>query len=110
MENAYDVNTITYEQFKDLIANGDDSHDNQIRVTKSGIVFLSEDTVGADQIEDIAFRFESFDAENDYIGKAASEDENHVSQMYNALKSNWDDNCPKTYIDDWRINPYKNYV
>lgn len=33
----YDIRTITLEQFRHLIAHGDDKHDNQIRVTKSGI-------------------------------------------------------------------------
>ena len=61
----YDIRTITLEQFRHLIAHGDDKHDNQIRVTKSGMVYLS-DIVGADQLDNIAFRFETFDA-NEFI-------------------------------------------
>ncbi len=42
---AYDIRTITLEQFRMLIACGNDRHNNQIRVTKSGMVYLSEDIV-----------------------------------------------------------------
>ena len=35
----YDVESMSLEDFKDLIASGDDTHDNQIRVTKTGKVF-----------------------------------------------------------------------
>lgn len=95
----YDIRTITLEQFRHLIANGDDKHDNQIRVTKSGMVYLS-DIVGADQLDNIAFRFETFDANNDYIGKVASEDDRHVKPLFNALKGNWEKGCTRSYIDD----------
>ena len=95
----YDIRTITLEQFRHLIAHGDDKHDTQIRVTKSGMVYLS-DIVGADQLDNIAFRFETFDANNDYIGKAASEDDRHVKPLFNALKENWEKGCTRSYIDD----------
>ena len=42
---AYDIRTITLEQFRMLIACGNDRHNNQIRVTKGGMVYLSEDIV-----------------------------------------------------------------
>ena len=35
---AYDIREITLEQFRMLIACGNDSHNNQIRVTKSGLI------------------------------------------------------------------------
>ena len=31
----YNVDTLTIEQLRDLIASGDDSHSNQIRITKN---------------------------------------------------------------------------
>lgn len=101
MAKRYNILTITISDLKELIANGDDRHDNQIRVTKDGQVFLSQDIVGADNIENIAFRFESFDAGNDYVGQQASEDDEFINGLYNALKQNWNDNCPRTYIDCW---------
>ena len=57
---AYDIRTITLGQLRLLIACGNDSRNNQIRVTKSGMVYLSEDTVGAEQLDDVAFSFETF--------------------------------------------------
>ena len=105
----YDIRNITLEQFRQLIAEGDDRHDNQIRVTKDGMIYLSEDIVGADQLDNIAFRFETFDACNDYVGKAASEDDNHIIPIFNALKGNWESGCRKTYVDDYRLHDYGNY-
>ena len=71
--------------FGQLIAEGDEKHNNQIRVTKDGMVYLSQDIVAAEQMDDIAFRFETFDAGNDYVGKTASEDDNLVKPIFNAL-------------------------
>ena len=50
---THDIRTITLEQFRMLIACGHDSHNNQIRVTKSGMVYLSEDIVGSEQLDEI---------------------------------------------------------
>ena len=77
-----DTRNITLNQLRKLIASGDDRHDNQIRVSKNGMVYLSQDIVGADQLEDVAFRFETFDSGNDYVGKEASEDDDHVKPIY----------------------------
>lgn len=105
----YDIRSITLEQLRKLIASGDDRHHNQIRVSTAGMVYLSQDIVGADQLDDVAFRFETFDAGNDYVGKAASEDDYHVKPIYNALKGNWENNCAKTYVDDYKICNYGKY-
>ena len=78
---AYDIRTITLGQFRLLIACGNDSRNNQIRVTKSGMVYLSEDIVGAERLDDVAFSFETFLAHNGYVGVAAAEDDSHVIQM-----------------------------
>ena len=102
MNKRYNINTFTIEEFRELIANGDDSHHNQIRVTKSGEVFLSQDVTGAQNIEDIAFRFETFNRHNGYIGEEASKDDD-VILMYNALIKNWGKGSPRTYLDTWRI-------
>ena len=102
----YDIRHITLNQFRQLLANGDDSHDNQIRVSKDGMVYLSQNVIGAEQLEDVAFRFETFDAGNDYVGKEAAKDDEFVKMLYNALKGNWEKGCPNTYIDDYRFNDY----
>lgn len=41
---CYDIRTITLEQFRHLIASGNDRFDNQIRVSKNGDgIFISRD-------------------------------------------------------------------
>jgi hypothetical protein len=79
---AYDIRTITLEQFRMLIACGNDRHNNQIRVTKSGMVYLSEDIVGSEQLDDVALCFETFSAHNGYVGVKAAEDNSHVIPLY----------------------------
>ena len=98
---AYDIRTITLEQFRMLIACGNDSHNNQIRVTKSGMVYLSEDIVGAEQLDDVALSFETFSAHNGYVGVKAAEDNSHVIPLYYALIGNWEKGCRHTYIDNF---------
>ena len=90
---AYNMRTITLEQFRMLIACGNDRHNNQIRVTKSGMVYLSEDIVGSEQLDDVALCFETFSAHNGYVGVKAAEDNSHVIPLYYALIGNWVDGC-----------------
>ena len=98
---AYDIRTITLEQFRMLIACGNDSHNNQIRVTKSGMVYLSEDIVGSEQLDDVALSFETFSAHNGYVGVKAAEDNSHVIPLYYALIGNWTIGCSHAYIDSF---------
>ena len=98
---AYDITTITLEQFRMLIACGNDGHNNQIRVTKSGMVYLSEDIVGSEQLDDVALSFETFSAHNGYVGVKAAEDDSHVIPLYYALIGSWADGCRHTYIDSF---------
>ncbi len=98
---AYDIRTVTLEQFRLLIACGHDSHNNQIRVTKSGMVYLSEDIVGAGQLDDAALCFETFSAHNGYVGVKAAEDDRHIISLYHALKENWAGGCRHAYIDSF---------
>ncbi len=98
---AYDIRTITLEQFRLLIACGNDSHNNQIRVTESGMVYLSEDIVGSEQLDDVALSFETFSAHNGYVGVAAAADNSHVIPLYYALVGNWGKGCSHTFIDSF---------
>lgn len=96
----YNINTLSIENVRELIKNGDDSHNNQIRVTKTGEIFLSQDIVGAVDIDNLAFRFESFDARNGYVGLEASQDDEYIHRIYNTLKKYWK-TPTETYIDNW---------
>jgi len=87
----------TLEAMQQLIASKNDSENRQLRVSKEGKAFIS-DKVGHEDIEDLAFRLETWDAESDYVGNDASLDEKWVKRIYDCLKKNW----PKpteAYID-----------
>lgn len=94
----YNVDTLTIEQFRDLIASGDDSHANQIRITKEREIFLSP-IVGAVDIENIIGRFETFDAGNGYVGKQAAEDSTYIDKMFKGVQE-WK-KTKRTYMDYW---------
>ena len=96
----FDIRAITKDELRDLIRSGDDTHDNQIRIRKSGIVFLSEDCVAAENIDGLAFRLGTFDAGNGYVGADAANDDVLIERLYKALKANWP-NPRYTIIDDW---------
>lgn len=78
----YSVDRLTVDDIQEMIANGDDNHNNQIRVTKDGYVFLPQDIVGAQALDNIQYRFESFDAGNDYVGYKASKDSSWINKLY----------------------------
>lgn len=80
-----------------LMASKDDSAHRQLRVTKQGIAFLS-DEVGADNIGGLAFRLETWVAGNGYVGPEAASDAHFVGRIEKALRDNWP-NPSDTYID-----------
>ena len=53
---AYNMETLTRNELIELIKNGDDNYDNQIRVTKEGEIFLSR-TVGAENISQLKWSY-----------------------------------------------------
>ncbi len=76
-----------------LIASGDDTQHNQLRVTKEGIAHLvawSPNKEGP-AVDDpaILFRLETSAAGNDYVGVHAAADEVFVTRIYDCLKANW---------------------
>lgn len=97
---TYNVWTLTLDQLRDLIASGDDSHDNQIRIKIDGEIFLSSD-VGADNLTGIQARFDTFDAYNDYVGPRAAADSKFIQRLFNAIQA-WK-KSPRPYIDDWNV-------
>jgi len=94
-----DPANVTPESVAALIASVDDSIDRQLRVTKDGKAFLS-DTVGNVDIDGLAFRFETWLRGNDYVGKRASDDNEWVQRIYEALRDNWP-NPTSTFLDSY---------
>lgn len=101
MTKSYNINTLTHQELKDLIANADDNYANQIRVKENGQVYIST-TVGAEDIEGLRFRFETFDAGNGYVGQKAANDASYVDETYQALKKCWEQGRTG-YIDYYRL-------
>ncbi len=96
----YNVFTLTENQLRELIRSGDDSRSNQIRIKDSGEIFLSQ-LVGADHIEGIKARFETFGAHNGYVGEGAASDDRFIKGLFQAIQD-WIKNPVKTYIDVWK--------
>lgn len=94
----YSVYSLTKEQLKTLIASGDDSIRNQIRIKTDGTIFLST-IVGNNCLVGIDGRFETFDAGNGYVGEEAARNQEYLDRLYNAIQ-NWIKNR-KSYIDIW---------
>lgn len=84
---------------KTLIASKSDSRTWQLRVTQEGIAYLSNKD-GAEFIDGLAFRLESWDEGNGYVGEKASCDDEWVQRVFDCLASNWPEpSC--SYIDDY---------
>lgn len=87
----------TLENVRRLIASKDDSRHRQLRVTPEGTAYLS-DEVGANNIDGLSFRFETWNPGNGYCGPKAAADDDWVRKVYKDLRENWPD--PKdSYID-----------
>lgn len=94
----YNVYTLTTEQLIDLIASGDDSKRNQIRIKEDGTIFLS-DVVGANNLDGIVGRFETFEPHNGYVGADAAKNKAYIKSLFLTIQQ-WI-STPKSYIDVW---------
>lgn len=92
-----DKNNLTLESIAKLLASKDDSQSRQLRVTKDGIAYLS-DEIGNINIDGLAFRLETWDRGNGYTGIEASKDTKWVQQVHKDLNANWP-NPKSSYID-----------
>lgn len=86
--NLNNPEELTLNGVRALIAEKDDSQDRQLRVETDGTAFLSDD-VGAEHLDGILFRFETWDAGNGYVGAKAAKDDAWITRVYEALKKNW---------------------
>ncbi len=89
---------LTLEAVRQLLVSASDEAHTQLRVSRSGIAYLSSRVVGGQDIEGLSFRLETWAAGSGYVGNVAASDEVWVRQIFNALKKNWP-NPPFDYID-----------
>lgn len=97
--NLNNPSELTVENIKRLLESEDDSKPVQIRVTKNGLLYLSHD-VGSENIENLAFRLETFFAGNEYVGPTAGADEDWVQTVFTVINENWP-NPKASYIDTY---------
>ena len=95
------IKDITESIYKDMIANANDCMSHQLRVGWSGDVYISTIT-GAEEIEDVKFRWESWDAGNGYTGPRAASDHEYIKQSVKSLKQCWEDGV-RGYCDYYAI-------
>lgn len=101
--NLNDSKEFTFDNVCRLLASGHNDQFVQIRVSMDGIAYLWQDT-GPDDKAGVAFRFETMDPGNDFIGPAAlaARDPVCAAQVFNCLKKNW----PKPTALSVDVEPY----
>jgi len=98
---AINVKNITEAIYKDMLANANDCISHQLRVDWSGYVYISTIT-GAEEIDGVKFRWESWDSGNGYAGPRAASDHEYVKQSVSTLKKCWEDGV-RGYCDYYAI-------
>lgn len=98
---AINVKKITEEIYKDMLANANDRIPHQLRVDWSGEVYISTIT-GAEDIDGVKFRWESWDPGNGYVGPRAASDQKYVKQSVEQIKKCWEDGI-RGYCDYYAI-------
>lgn len=95
------IHNITEAIYKDMLANANDCISHQLRVDWSGDVYISTIT-GAEEIDDVKFRWESWDPGNGYAGPRAASEHEYVKQSVASLKKCWEDGV-RGYCDYYAI-------
>lgn len=90
--------SLTLEAVRQLLASASDDEHTQLRVTQSGIAYISSGIVGGTDIEGLLFRLETWAKGSGYVGPVATSDAVWVMQIFNALQQNWP-NPTFDYID-----------
>lgn len=92
-------NDFSIDSLKKLVASKESTKPTQFRVTKNGILFLSE-IVGNKELSNIKFRLETNASGTDYVGKIASQNELWVNRLFKVINENWP--IPSaSYIDNF---------
>ncbi|WP_277407379.1 SMEK domain-containing protein [Lacrimispora xylanisolvens] len=95
------IKNITESIYKEMLANANDCISHQLRVDWSGDVYISTIT-GAEEIDGVKFRWESWDPGNGYAGPCAASDHEYVKQSVASLKKCWEDGV-RGYCDYYAI-------
>ena len=96
-----DIRVMTESDVRQMIANGDDSRDNQIRCTLDGQVFLANGWGRPTDSDQLLFYFETFCAGTNHVGTEAADDDAYIGRIYRTIKANWPKPKYGRYIDIW---------
>lgn len=86
--DLHDEKQLTAKRVARMLGSRDDFRHRQLRVSRHGIAYIS-DQVAMDNIDGLAFRFETWTEGTGYVGAAAAQDEAWVDQVLRDLISNW---------------------
>lgn len=95
------------EKYREIIAEADDRVHNQLRVSKTGFVYVSKDKVGAEDILLVQFRYETYMAGNRYVGPKPASDDKYIKDEYEELMLAWKH---KDIVPDYIDAPISVYV
>lgn len=82
------IKNITEAIYKDMLANANDCISHQLRVDWSGNVYISTIT-GAEEIDDVKFRWGSWEPGNGYVGPRVASDHKYIKQSVVSMKKCW---------------------
>jgi hypothetical protein len=77
------------KKYREIISNADDRVNNQLRVTKTGFVYLSYEDTGFNNLLLVRFRWETYGAGNGYVGPVAASDSKYIEKGYKELMMEW---------------------
>jgi uncharacterized LabA/DUF88 family protein len=97
----------TFERFRELISNADDRTLNQLRVNKNGLIYISNNAVGSQDLLSVQFRFETSGAYNQYVGPKAASRKDYITEEFKEVKLAWK---YKHKVDDYIDIPVRNFL
>ncbi|WP_437711018.1 CHAT domain-containing protein [Sorangium sp. So ce448] len=96
--SRFDIRKLDEAACAELYAEADDNHHNQLRVTRDGTVFMSKDDVGAENVDNLRFRFETYCAGNGYVGPVVASKPPYVQEQLADIRNAWETGR-RGYID-----------
>lgn len=77
------------KKYREIVSNADDRVNNQLRVTKTGFVYLTYKDRRLKDILLLRFRWERYGAGNGYVGPVAASDSKYIERGYKELMMEW---------------------
>jgi hypothetical protein len=88
----------TINNLKIILEAGDETINNQLRITDDGILFLSQD-VGTTNLDGIKSRLETFGSYTNCVGGDISDDKEWLERVYKGIKKIWEEEI--AYCDQY---------